>query len=223
MIAEAIRYNYGGARVKYVIGKKVGMTQIFTEEGVLVPVSVVSVEPQVVVQKKTTENDGYEALQVGFGRVKEKNLTKALKGHFDKAEVEYKKYLKEIPVTSAEEYNIGDEIKADVFEAGDFVDVTGTSKGKGTLGVVARHGFSRGRMSHGSKFHRRPGGLSASAYPGRVFKGKRMEGKTGNRRVTTQNLEVIRVDGENNFLLIKGAVPGPKKGMLYIKETVKVK
>ena len=140
-------------------------------------------------------------------------------GHFDKAGVDYKKYLREVPVDNTEDYNIGDELKADVFAVGDFVDVSGTSKGKGTQGVVRRHGFSRGRMSHGSKMHRTAGGMGASATPGKVFKNHRQAGKMGNKRVTVQNLEVIRVDAENNFILVKGAVPGPKKGILYVKET----
>lgn len=197
------------------------MTSIFTEDANLVPVSVIAVEPQVVVQKKSTEQDGYEAIQVGFGEIKKDKMTKAMLGHFDKASVDYKRYLREFPVESVEDYNIGDEIKADVFEAGDFVDISGTSKGKGTQGVVRRHGFSRGRETHGSKMHRTAGGMGASAYPGRVFKNHRMAGKMGNKRVTVQNLEVIRVDAENNFILVKGGVPGPKKGLLYIKETVK--
>lgn len=209
--------------MKYVIGRKVGMTQIFTEKGDLIPVSVIAVEPSVVVQKKTTENEGYEAIQVGFGEAKKHKMTKALVGHFDKASVDYKKHLKEIRVDKADDYNIGDEILAEVFEAGDYVDVTGTSKGKGTQGIVKRHGFSRGRMSHGSKMHRTAGGMGASAYPGRVFKNHRMSGKMGNEKVTVQNLEVVRVDADNSFILLKGAVPGPKKGILYIKETVKRK
>lgn len=209
--------------MKYVIGRKVGMTQIFTEKGDLIPVSVIAVEPSVVVQKKTTENEGYEAIQVGFGEAKKHKMTKALVGHFDKASVDYKKHLKEIRVDKADDYNIGDEILAGVFEAGDYVDVTGTSKGKGTQGIVKRHGFSRGRMSHGSKMHRTAGGMGASAYPGRVFKNHRMSGKMGNEKVTVQNLEVVRVDADNSFILLKGAVPGPKKGILYIKETVKRK
>lgn len=206
--------------MKYIIGRKMGMTQIFTEDGNLVPVSVIEVEPQVIVQKKSAESDGYEAIQVGFGEGRKHKMTKAMVGHFDKAGVDYKKYLREVPVENTEDYSIGDELKADVFEAGDFVDVSGTSKGKGTQGVIRRHGFSRGRMSHGSKMHRTAGGMGASAYPGKVFKNHRMSGKMGNRRVTVQNLEVIRVDADNNFILVKGAVPGPKKGILYIKETV---
>lgn len=209
--------------MKYVIGKKVGMTQIFTEEGALVPVTVLEVEPLVVIQKKTQEKDGYEAIQVGFGKEKEHRLNKAKKGHFDKAEQEYKKHLREIPVDDIDEINIGDTITADVFEEGDRVDVSAISKGKGTQGVIRRHNFSTGDMSHGSRFHRRPGGMSASDAPGRVFPGKRMAGKMGHKRVTTQNLDVVRVDAENNFILVKGAVPGPKKGIVYIKETTRVK
>lgn len=209
--------------MKYVIGKKVGMTQVFSEEGFLIPVTVVEVEPQVVIQKKTLDRDGYEALQVGFGQVKENRLNKAKKGHFDKADQEYKKHLREIPVDNIDDYNIGDQITCDVFQEGDRVDVSATSKGKGTQGVVRRHNFSTGDMAHGSRFHRRPGGMSASDAPGRVFPGKRMAGKMGNERVTTQNLEIVRVDADKNFLLVKGAVPGPKKGIVYIKETTKAK
>lgn len=207
--------------MKYVYGKKVGMTQIFKEDGELVPVSVIEVQPMKIVQKKTNEVDGYEALQVGFGDVKEKNVTKPLKGHFEKASVDFKKFLREIPVENTADYNIGDEIKVDVFEVGDHVDVVGISKGKGTQGIVTRHGFGRGRETHGSKLHRTAGGMGASAYPGRVFKNHRMSGKTGNRRTTVQNLEVVRVDAENNFMLVKGCVPGNKKGVLCVKESVK--
>ncbi|MDO5725693.1 MAG: 50S ribosomal protein L3 [Tissierellia bacterium] len=207
--------------MKSVFGRKVGMTQVFDDTGVLIPVSVIQCEPMTVVQKKTVESHGYNAIQVGFGEVKERRVNKPTKGHFDKAGVDYKRYLREIRVEDPEEYNIGDEIKADVFEAGQFVDVVGTSKGKGTLGVVARHGFGRGRETHGSKFHRMPGGLSASAYPGRVFKGKRMAGKTGHDRVTVQNLSVVRVIPDQNLILVKGAIPGPKKGLIQVKSAVK--
>lgn len=207
--------------MKYAIGKKVGMTQVFSDNGEVVPVTVVAVEPQVVTQVKTVENDGYSAIQVGSGKVKEHKVNKPLKGHFDKAGVEYKKYLCEFPLEDGEEYNIGDEIKVDVFEAGDKVDVSGRSKGKGTQGVIRLHNFSRGRMSHGSKFHRRPGGLSASAFPGRVLKGHHMAGRMGYDNVTVQNLEVVRVDADNNFLLIKGAIPGPKNGVVHVRKTTK--
>lgn len=207
--------------MKYAIGKKVGMTQVFSEDGAVTPVTVVLVEPQVVVQRKTKENDGYDAIQVATGAVKAQRLNKPKKGHFDKAGVEYKKYLREFPLQDGEEYNVGDELKVDVFEVGDKVDVVGTSKGKGTAGVIKRHNFARGRETHGSKFHRMPGGMGAASFPGRVFKGHRMAGRMGNERVTVQNLEVVRVDSENNFMLIKGAIPGPKNGLVRVRSTVK--
>jgi len=207
--------------MKNIIGRKIGMTQIFQEDGTVIPVTVVEAGPMVVVQKKTAELDGYNAIQVGFGDIKEKRMNKPMKGHFDKGNVQYKKYLKEFKVDNPDEFEIGQEIYADVFEAGDFVDVTGISKGKGTAGVIKRHGFGRGRETHGSKFHRMPGGLSASATPGRVFKGHRMMGRMGNEKVTVQNLEIVRVDKDKNLILIKGAIPGPKKGIVTIKETVK--
>ena len=197
------------------------MTQIFTEEGTQVPVTVIAVEPQVVVQRKTVEIDGYDAIQVATGAVKEKRVNKPLKGHYDKAGVAYKKVLREFPLADGEDYNVGDEIKVDVFEAGDKVDVTGTSKGKGTAGIIKRHNFGRGRETHGSKFHRMPGGMGAASFPGRVWKGHRMMGRMGNERVTVQNLEIVRVDAENNFLLVKGAVPGPKNGLVRVRATVK--
>ncbi|WP_108832095.1 50S ribosomal protein L3 [Aedoeadaptatus coli] len=207
--------------MKYALGKKIGMTQIFTEEGEQVPVTVVAVEPQVVVQRKTTDIDGYEAIQVATGAVKEKRVNKPLKGHFDKAGVEYKRVLREFPLAEGEDFNVGDELNVTVFEEGDKVDVTGTSKGKGTAGLIKRHNFGRGRETHGSKFHRMPGGMGAASYPGRVWKGHRMMGRMGNERVTVQNLEVVRVDADNNFLLIKGAVPGPKNGLVRVRATVK--
>lgn len=208
--------------MKNMIGRKIGMTQIFKEDGSIVPVTVVEAGPLVVIQKKTVETDGYNAIQVGFADIKEKRMNKPAKGHFDKANVEYKKYLKEFRIENPDEYEIGQEIKADVFAEGDMIDVTGTSKGKGTQGVIKRHGFGRGRETHGSKFHRAPGGMSAGTYPGRVFKGHKMAGRMGNEKVTTQNLEIVRVDVEKNIILIKGAVPGPKKGIVTIKETVKL-
>lgn len=207
--------------MKNMMGKKVGMTQIFKEDGTLVPVTVIEAGPLFVVQKKTVEKDGYNAIQVGFGDVKEKRMTKPAKGHFDKANVAYRKFLREFKVENPDDFEIGQEIKADVFSEGDMVDVTGTSKGKGTAGVIKRHGFGRGRETHGSKFHRMPGGMSAGTYPGRVFKGHRMMGRMGNERVTVQNLEVVRVDAEKNLILVKGAVPGPRKGLVSIKATVK--
>lgn len=207
--------------MKKMLGKKVGMTQIFIQDGTLVPVTVIEAGPLYVVQKKTVEKDGYNAIQVGFGNIKEKRVNKPSKGHFDKANVAYMKFLREFHVENSDEFEIGQEIKVDVFSAGDMIDITGTSKGKGTAGVIKRHGFGRGRETHGSKFHRMPGGLSAGTYPGRVFKGKRMMGRMGNERVTIQNLEVVRVDAEKNLILIKGAVPGPRKGLVSIKATVK--
>ena len=207
--------------MKNMMGRKVGMTQVFTEDGTVIPVSVVQAGPLYVVQKKTVENDGYSAIQVGFGDIKERRVTKPKKGHFDKANVVYTKFLKEFLVDNVDDYEIGQEIKADVFSEGDKVDVTGTSKGKGTQGVIKRHGFSRGRETHGSKFHRMPGGLSAGTSPGKVFKGHKMMGRMGNEKVTTQNLEVIKVDSDKNLILIKGAIPGPKKGLVTIKATVK--
>ncbi len=207
--------------MKLLIGKKIGMTQIFDEQGVVTPVTVIEAEPNVVIQKKTEEVDGYNAIQVATGYVKERRVNKPLKGHFDKAGVEYKKNIREFRTDNTDEYNIGDELKVDIFEQGQFVDVTGNSKGKGTQGVIRRHNFGRGRETHGSKFHRMPGGMSAATYPGRVWKGHRMAGKMGNERVTVQNLEIIRVDLDKNLILIKGAIPGPKKGTVIIKNTVK--
>ncbi len=207
--------------MKNILGRKIGMTQIFLENGDVVPVTVIEAGPVYVVQKKTKEKEGYNAIQVAFGDVKERRVIKPIKGHFDKANVAYKKYLREFKVENPDEFEIGQEIKADVFSVGDKVDVTGTSKGKGTQGVIKRHGFGRGRESHGSKFHRMPGGMAAGTYPGRVFKGHRMMGRMGNEKVTVQNLQVVRVDADKNLLLIKGAVPGPKKGLVTIKETVK--
>ncbi|MCD1147363.1 50S ribosomal protein L3 [Peptoniphilus sp. KCTC 25270] len=207
--------------MKYAIGKKVGMTQVFAEDGAVTPVTVVLVEPQVVVQRKTKDIDGYEAIQVAAGAVKEKRVNKPLKGHFDKAGVEYRKYLREFPVSEGFDYNVGDELKVDIFEAGEKVDVVGTSKGKGTAGIIKRHNFGRGRETHGSKFHRMPGGMGAASFPGKVFKGHRMAGRMGNERVTVQNLEIVRVDSENNFMLIKGAIPGPKNGLVRVRSTVK--
>ena len=207
--------------MKNMLGRKVGMTQIFMENGSLVPVTVLEAGPIVVIQKKTVEIDGYNAIQVGFQTIKERKVNKPVKGHFDKANTEYKKYLKEFRVENPDAYEIGQEIKVDVFAAGDLVDATGISKGKGTQGVIKRHGFARGRETHGSKFHRMPGGLSAGTYPGRVFKGHRMMGRMGNEKVTVQNLEIVRVDVDKNLILIKGSVPGPKKTIITLKPTVK--
>ena len=196
------------------------MTQIFTEEGTFVPVSVIEVEPQVIAQKKSTESDGYEALQVGFGQGRKHKMTKAMVGHFDKAGVDYKKYLREVPVVSTEDYNIGDELKADVFAVGDFVDVSGTSKGKGYQGVIKRHGQHIGPKGHGSGAHRIVGSMGPIA-PNRIAPGKKLPGQMGHVTRTIQNLEVVAVDPENNLLLIKGSVPGPKKGLVVVKTAIK--
>ena len=206
---------------KAILATKVGMTQIFNEDGVLTPVTVLQAGPVVVTQVKTVENDGYSAVQVGFADKREKLVNKPLKGHFDKAGVSYKRYIREFKLEDAENYALGQEIKADIFVAGDKIDVTAISKGKGFQGAIKRHGQSRGPMAHGSKFHRHAGSNGSSSDPSRVFKGKKMPGQMGNKKVTVQNLEIVRVDVENNLLLVKGAVPGPKKAMVTIKETVK--
>ncbi|HHV74440.1 MULTISPECIES: 50S ribosomal protein L3 [unclassified Thermoanaerobacterium] len=207
---------------KAILGKKHGMTQIFVGNE-MIPVTVVEAGPCVVVQKKTKENDGYDAIQVGFGDVKEKRLIKPLKGHFAKANVPFKKYLREFRLDDISSYEVGSEIKADIFSVGDRVDVIGTSKGKGFAGVVKRYNANRGPMAHGSKYHRRPGSMGASSDPSRTFKGKKLPGHMGNERVTIQNLEVVKVDPEKNLLLIKGSVPGVKGSLLMIRDTVKSK
>lgn len=206
---------------KAILAKKVGMTQIFNEAGELVPVTVLQAGPCVVTQVKTTENDGYEAVQVGFEDIREKLVNKPVKGMFDKAGVSYKRYVREFKFENAEEYAVAQEIKADVFAAGDKIDVTAVSKGKGFQGAIKRHGQHRGPMTHGSKFHRHAGSNGAASDPSKVFKGKKMPGQMGNKKITIQNLEVVRVDAENNLLLIKGSVPGPKKSLVTIKEAVK--
>lgn len=207
---------------KAILATKVGMTQIFNEDGVLTPVTVLQAGPCVVTQVKTEENDGYKAVQVGFVDKREKLVTKPLQGHFDKAGVSYKRYVREFRLENAEEYTVKDEIKADLFAAGDKIDVTAISKGKGFQGAIKRHGYSRGPMAHGSKFHRHHGSNGSATTPGRVFKGKGMPGHMGNVKVTTQNLEIVRVDAEDNLILVKGAVPGPRKTLVTVKETVKV-
>ncbi len=206
---------------KAIIAKKIGMTQVFADNGLLIPVTVLEAGPCVVVQKKTVDNDGYDAIQVGFGEVKAKKLNKPMKGQFDKAGVEAKKVLKEFRLDDTSAYEVGSEIKADVFAAGDKVDVTGTSKGKGYQGPIKRHGQSRGPMAHGSKFHRAVGSLSSATTPGKVKKGKKMAGQMGSVRVTVQNLEIVKADAEKNLLLIKGAVPGNKGTVVVIKDSVK--
>ncbi|MBQ5421963.1 MAG: 50S ribosomal protein L3 [Clostridium sp.] len=206
---------------KAILATKVGMTQIFNEDGVLVPVTVLQAGPCVVTQVKTEENDGYKAVQVGFADKREKLVNKPVKGMFDKAGVSYKRYIREFRFENAEEYSVKDEIKADIFAAGDKVDATAISKGKGYQGAIKRYGQHRGPMAHGSKFHRHQGSNGSATTPGRVFKGKGMPGHMGSVRVTVQNLEVVRVDAENNLLLVKGSVPGPRKSLVTIKEAVK--
>ena len=204
---------------KAILAKKVGMTQIFNEAGELVPVTVLQAGPCVVTQVKTVENDGYDAVQVGFEDIREKLVNKPVKGMFDKAGVSYKRYVREFKLEG--EYSVKDEIKVDVFEAGDKIDATAIAKGKGFQGAIKRHGQSRGPMAHGSKYHRHAGSNGSCSTPSRVFKGKKMPGHMGGKKVTTQNLEVVRVDAEKNLLLVKGAVPGPKKALVTIKESVK--
>lgn len=222
---------------KAILATKVGMTQIFNEDGVLTAVTVLQAGPCAVTQVKTVDNDGYEAVQVGFVDKKSKivntdkngkkeivhrhGVTKAEKGHFDKAGVSGKRFVREFRFENASEYTLGQEIKADIFEAGDKIDVTAISKGKGFQGAIKRHNFSRGPMTHGSKFHRHQGSSGSASDPSKVFKGKKMPGHMGSKRITTQNLEIIRIDTENNLILVKGAVPGPRKALVTIKETVK--
>ncbi len=222
---------------KAILATKVGMTQIFNEDGTLTPVTVLQAGPCAVTQIKTVENDGYSAVQVGFVDKKEKivnkdkagnkevihrhGVNKAQKGHFDKAGVSCKRFIREFKFDNADEYTLGGEIKADIFEAGDRVDATAISKGKGFQGAIKRHGQHRGPMTHGSKFHRHPGSNGACSSPSKVFKGKGMPGHMGCVRVTVQNLSVVRVDADKNLILVKGAVPGPRKALVTIKETTK--
>ncbi|NLL93621.1 MAG: 50S ribosomal protein L3 [Clostridiales bacterium] len=206
---------------KAILATKVGMTQIFNENGALTPVTVLQAGPCVVTQVKTVDNDGYSAVQVAFADKREKLVNKPLKGHFDKAGVSYKRYVREFKFENAEEYSVKDEIKADIFAAGDKIDATAVAKGKGFQGAIKRFGQSRGPMTHGSKFHRHQGANGACSSPGKVFKGKGMPGHMGAKRITIQNLEIVKIDAENNLILVKGAVPGPKKAMVTIKETVK--
>lgn len=206
---------------KAILATKVGMTQIFNEDGVVIPVTVLQAGPCVVTQVKTQDNDGYSSVQVGFGDKREKLVNKPMKGQFDKAGVSYKRFLKEFKFEGAESYELGQEIKADIFGAGDKIDATAISKGKGFQGAIKRHNQSRGPMTHGSKYHRHAGSNGAASDPSKVFKGKKMPGHMGNKQITIQNLEIISVDVENNLLLVKGSVPGPKKSLVTIKETVK--
>lgn len=210
---------------KGILGKKLGMTQVFDEQGRVIPVTVVEAGPCLVIRKKTVETDGYTAVQLGFGDVKEKNLTKPVKGQFAKAGVQPVRYIREFRVDDHSNFEVGQAVKADIFEAGELVDVTGTSKGKGFAGVIKRHGFARGAMSHGSKYHRGVGSLGAmvSGGGGRVFKGRKLPGRMGGQRVTIQGLKVVRVDAERNLLLIKGAIPGAKGALVSIKDSVKAR
>ena len=206
---------------KGIIGKKVGMTQIFDEKGNVIPVTVIEAGPCVVAQVKTVETDGYSAVQLGFGDVKEKKMNKPEKGHFAKANAANKKHLREFKLDDAQNLKVGDEIKADVFVAGDKIDVQGITKGKGFQGVIKRHGQSRGPMGHGSMYHRRPGSMGSTSTPGRVFKGTKLPGHMGVATVTIQNLDVVRVDMDKNVILVKGSVPGNKGAILKIKSAAK--
>lgn len=207
---------------KGIIGKKIGMTQIFDESGKVIPVTVIEAGPCVVVQKKTAENDGYEAVQLGYGDVKVTRVNKPMKGHFDKADVACKKELKEFRLEDCASVNIGDILKADTFAVGDMVDVSGTSKGKGFQGTIKRHNNSRLKETHGSgPVHRHAGSMGACSSPSRIFKGKGMPGQMGNEKVTVQNLEVVKIDAENNLIALKGAIPGPKGGIVSIVDSVK--
>ena len=206
---------------KGIIGKKVGMTQIFDESGKVIPVTVIEAGPCLIAQVKTVETDGYDAIQLGFGDVKLKKVIKPIQGHFAKANLEPKKHLREFRLEDVSNYKVGDELKADVFEVGEKVDIQGTSKGKGFQGVIKRHGQHRGPMGHGSMYHRRPGSMGSTSTPGRVFKGKKLPGHMGVQTVTIQNLEIVKVDLNKNVLLIKGSVPGVKGAILKIKTSVK--
>lgn len=210
---------------KAILARKIGMTQIFSENGAIIPVTVLEAGPCLVVQKKTVENDGYSALQVGFGPLKEKHANKPLKGHYEArlgdVNISPNKVLKEFKLDDPDQFDVGSEIKADLFEKGEFVDISGISKGKGYQGAIKRHGQHRGPMTHGSKYHRGLGSMGSGTTPGSVKKGKKMPGHMGAKKVTVQNLEVVRADGEKNLLLIKGTVPGSKGGLLFIKSTVK--
>ena len=205
---------------KAILGKKLGMTQIFDEKGRVIPVTVIEAGPCTVIQRKTVDNDGYDAIQLGFGEIKEKNLIKPKKGHFAKSKLSPKKHLREFRLDEIN-YNVGDEIKADVFAAGEFVDVSGLTKGKGFQGVIKRHGQSRGPMGHGSMYHRRPGSMGSTSTPGRVYKGKKLPGHMGVETVTVQHLEIVRIDLDKNVILVKGSVPGNKGAILKIKDSVK--
>ena len=206
---------------KGLIGRKIGMTQIFDEKGNVIPVTVIEAGPCVVAQVKTVETDGYNAIQLGFGEVKDKHINKPEAGHFAKAKLANKKHLREFRLEDITSYKVGDEVKLDIFEAGERIDVQGTSKGKGFQGVIKRHGQHRGPMGHGSMYHRRPGSMGATSTPGRVFKGKKLPGHMGRGTVTIQNLDVVKVDMDKNVILVKGSVPGPKGAILKVKSAIK--
>jgi len=210
---------------KVILGKKIGMTQIFTTDGKMIPVTVVEAGHGVVLQNKTVENDGYNAVQLGYGAVKDKNVTSPMKGHFAKAGVKPVKFIREVRLPGASEYTVGQEINVDVFAEGDVIDVTGIAKGKGFAGVIKRWNFRRGPMAHGSKSHREPGSMGPrmSGGGGRVFKGKKLPGRMGGQKVTVQRLTIVRVDAERNLILIKGGIPGPKGNFMMIKSTIKPK
>ncbi len=206
---------------KVIIGKKIGMTQIFDEKGKVIPVTAIEAGPCVVAQVKNVETDGYEAIQLGFGEVKESKVNRPIKGHFAKSKLTPKKHLREFRADSVEGVKVGDELKADTFAAGDKVDIQGISKGKGFQGVIKRHGQSRGPMGHGSMYHRRPGSMGSTSTPGRVFKGKKLPGHMGKNTITIQNLEVVKVDLDKNVILVKGSVPGANGSILKIKSSIK--
>ena len=206
---------------KGIIGKKLGMTQVFDEAGNCLPVTLIEAGPCVVIQKKTVETDGYDTVKLGFDDVSAKKLNKPEKGQFDKAQAPYKRVLREFHLDNAAELNVGDVITVDQFVAGEFVDITGVSKGKGYAGAIKRHGFHRGPMTHGSKYHRGQGSMGSASDPSKVFKGKKMAGHMGHEQVTVQNLDVVKVDPELNMIVVRGAIPGPKGGIVYLKNSVK--
>lgn len=221
-MCEPITIGGNEGMKKFLLGKKIGMTQVFTEQGLSIPVTVIEAGPITVVQKKTTEIDGYNSIKVAYSDVPEKKLTKPERGLFSKLKISTKKHLKEFRIDGMEQYEVGQEIKvADMFENGDKIDITGISKGKGFAGVIKRYGHKRGKETHGSMYHRRVGSMGANSNPARVFKGKKLPGHMGVDKVTVQNLNIVRVDIERNLLLVKGAVPGAKGSLLIIKDTVK--
>jgi len=205
---------------KGLIGRKLGMTQVFTEDGESMPATVIKVEPSVVIQKKTVQREGYDAVQIGCGRVKQKHVTKPLQGHFQKADKGFFRILRELR-GDVSGFELGQEVRVDVFKPGDYVDITGTSKGKGFAGVIKRHGFRGGRATHGSMFHRAPGSIGASAEPSRVFKGRKLPGQMGCEKNTVQNMRVLVVRPEDSAILVKGSIPGGKQGVVLIRQAIK--